>query len=160
MDERMLREKARAALASGRLPNRRQDRTWGGPGVGAPCEVCSLPVRVDEMEFEIEFAHDPDDPGLDKYHVHVSCFVAWELERDGTRPTCDVCLMRVRMNQPVVFREDGRLEHVQCPEIRCIRCLRLVHAGELTRRIGDDVAHRLCNPEPPGKEAPVDTDGS
>jgi hypothetical protein len=33
------------------------------------------------MEFEVEFAHDGDNPGLDKYHLHGRCFAAWELER-------------------------------------------------------------------------------
>jgi len=33
------------------------------------------------MEFEIQFAHDGSNPGLDKYHVHIRCFAAWELER-------------------------------------------------------------------------------
>jgi hypothetical protein len=34
------------------------------------------------MEIEIEFAHDGDSPGLDKYHVHMRCFAAWEFERN------------------------------------------------------------------------------
>ena len=76
-DEPILREKARAAVQSGKLPARRPDRTWGGPGVGASCTICELPVQRDEMEFEIEF----DTPGLDKFHVHVRCLAAWELER-------------------------------------------------------------------------------
>ena len=80
-DEKILREKARAAITSGKLPLRRPDRTWGGPGVGAACAVCELPVRTDELEFEIQFVHDGNDPGLDKYHVHVRCFAAWEFER-------------------------------------------------------------------------------
>jgi hypothetical protein len=33
------------------------------------------------MEFEIQFARDGDNPGLDKFHVHVNCFAAWEFER-------------------------------------------------------------------------------
>ena len=33
------------------------------------------------MEFEIEFARDGDNPGLDKFHVHIRCFAAWEFER-------------------------------------------------------------------------------
>jgi len=156
MNEHMLRDKARAAITSGRLPNRRQDRAWGGPGVGAPCAICALPVRVDEMEFEIQFAHDGEDPGLDEYHVHVPCFAAWEFERNGG-PTCDTCLMPVAANQPVLYREDGRLEHVQCPLVRCIRCLHAVHAGEVTRRIGDDVMHLACN-ETLRTEKPVDSD--
>jgi hypothetical protein len=80
-DEKILREKARAAITRGRFPVRRPDRTWGGPGVGAACAVCELPVRTDELEFEIQFVHDGGDPGLDKYHVHVRCFAAWEFER-------------------------------------------------------------------------------
>ena len=81
MDEDTLREKARTVIQKGKLPSRRPDRTWGGPGVGAPCAVCDLPVRPTEMEFEIQFARDGDNPGLDKYHVHIRCFAAWEFER-------------------------------------------------------------------------------
>ena len=80
-DEAILREKARMVVRNGKLPARRPDRTWGGPGVGAPCSVCELPVKKDELEFEIQFAHDGDNPGLDKFHVHIRCFAAWELER-------------------------------------------------------------------------------
>ncbi len=80
-DEAILREQARAAVRNGKLPSRRPDRTWGGPGIGAPCSVCARPVTKDELEFEIEFARDDTDPGLDKFHVHVRCFAVWELER-------------------------------------------------------------------------------
>ncbi|HEY7652241.1 MAG TPA: hypothetical protein VIG07_05410 [Methylomirabilota bacterium] len=82
-DEPLLRAKARAAVQNGELPSRAPDRTWGGPGVGAACAVCEQPVRKDEMEFEIEFAHDGSnlEAGLDKYHVHIRCFAAWEFER-------------------------------------------------------------------------------
>ena len=81
MDEQPLREKAREAVQNGKLPARRPDRTWGGPGVGAPCAICGLPVTKDEMEFEIQFAHDGTAPGLDKFHVHIRCFAASECER-------------------------------------------------------------------------------
>jgi hypothetical protein len=81
-DEAILREKAREAVRNGKLPARRPDRTWGGPGVGAPCSVCDHPVTKDEMEFEIEFAREPNGiAGLDKFHVHIRCFAVWELER-------------------------------------------------------------------------------
>jgi hypothetical protein len=82
MDEDSVREKARTAINDGKLPNRRPDRTWGGPGVGAGCAVCGTPVGKDEMEFEIQFARDGDNPGLDKFHVHIRCFAAWEFERN------------------------------------------------------------------------------
>ena len=53
----------------------------GRAGVGTACAVCELPVKSGELEFEIEFAHGGGNPGLDKYHVHVRCFAAWEFER-------------------------------------------------------------------------------
>jgi len=37
------------------------------------------------MEFEIQFEHGGATPGLDKFHVHLRCFAAWEMER--TKPT-------------------------------------------------------------------------
>ncbi len=80
-DELRLREQARAVIQSGKLPSRSPDRTWGGPGVGAECTVCGRPVTKDELEFEIQFARDGDNPGLDKFHVHIRCFAAWEFER-------------------------------------------------------------------------------
>ena len=80
-DEAILRQQAKAALEAGKMPSRSPDRTWGGPGVGAPCSVCGKPVRADELEFEIQFARDGDNPGLDKFHVHLRCFAAWEFER-------------------------------------------------------------------------------
>jgi len=81
-DEPILREKARSVIQSRKLPARRPDRIWGcGPGVGAACSVCELPVTKDELEFEIEFAHDGDNPGLDKFHLHTQCFAVWEMER-------------------------------------------------------------------------------
>ena len=84
-DELRLREQARAVIQSGKLPSRTPDRTWGGPGVGATCSVCEKPVTKEEMEFEIQFARDGDNPGLDKYHVHIRCYAAWEFERNTPR---------------------------------------------------------------------------
>jgi hypothetical protein len=84
-DEARLREQARAAVQNGKLPTRRPDRTWGGPSVGAECAVCTRPVTRDELEFEIQFEHDGANPGLDKFHVHIRCFAAWEFERNKPR---------------------------------------------------------------------------
>ena len=81
MEDDALRDKVRSVLHGGKLPNRWPDRTWGGPGVGAPCAVCDLPVERTQMEFEIQFAHAGGNPGLDKYHIHIRCFAAWEFER-------------------------------------------------------------------------------
>jgi hypothetical protein len=70
-EESSLREKAREVIRTGKLPDRRPDRTWGGAGVGAPCTICGEPVTKDQLEFEIQFAFDGVEPGLDKFHVHV-----------------------------------------------------------------------------------------
>ena len=80
-DEPILREKARDAIRSGRLPARRSDRMWGGPGMSASCSVCGEPVRRDQMEFELQFERDDAGPSLDSHHFHVRCFAAWEFER-------------------------------------------------------------------------------
>ena len=52
-------------------------REW----MGAPCTICGEPVTPDQVEYEVEFAHEGAIPGLDKYHVHLRCFAAWEFER-------------------------------------------------------------------------------
>ena len=80
-DERTLREKARAVIQAGKLPNRRPDGMWGGPSAGDDCSICREPVKHGEVEFEIEFARDGNVRCLDKYHVHIHCFAAWESER-------------------------------------------------------------------------------
>lgn len=78
-DELRLRDQAHAVIQSGKLSSHAPDRTWEGPGFGAPCSVCEKPVTNDELEFEIEFAHDGDNPG------HIRCFAPWEFERNKTR---------------------------------------------------------------------------
>ena len=80
MEEQALRTKARELLDIGNLPNRRPDRTWGGRGIGAACAICALPVKPDQLELEIEFAHEGGNPSLDTYRVHIRCFAAWEFE--------------------------------------------------------------------------------
>ena len=80
-DEEALRNKARAVVRAGKFPVRDPDRVWGGPGVGAPCAVCELPVERSEMEFEVQFETNGHTPGLDKFHLHRRCFAAWEFER-------------------------------------------------------------------------------
>jgi hypothetical protein len=83
-NEAEIRQLAREALHKQRLPRERPDRTWGGPGIGVPCAVCQKPVSRDELEYEIQFSRDGADPSLDRFHLHLRCFAAWEMER--TKP--------------------------------------------------------------------------
>jgi len=80
-DEPLLREKARAAIASGALPTRKADRTFGGNGSGAICPVCEEPVTREQVELELEFTRQGAHPGLARYYLHQRCFAAWEFER-------------------------------------------------------------------------------
>ena len=82
-DESTLREKAREVIQAGKLPDRRPDRTRGGLGAGSDCIICNATLKPHEIEFEIEFVGNGNKAGLDKYHVHLRCFAAWELERDN-----------------------------------------------------------------------------
>jgi hypothetical protein len=80
-DEAHLREDAREALRMGKLPSHQPIRLWGGLGVGAVCAICRPAVSRDQIEVASEFARTGPIPGLDKYHLHLRCFAAWELER-------------------------------------------------------------------------------
>ena len=81
-DEDRLRQKAREVIGSGTLPDRRPDRTWGGPGTGLTCVVCGQSLMSEESELELEFF---ERNGRLTYHLHFPCFDAWELERASAR---------------------------------------------------------------------------
>ncbi len=76
-DESMLSQKAREAILVGKLPGRRPNRMWGGPGGGQCCKICDQPVERDKLGYELEFV-DEDDPERATCHVHVRCLAAWE----------------------------------------------------------------------------------
>ena len=80
-NEQWIRALARKALLAGTLPRRDPARTWGGPGVGMPCTICGDRIPAGQMEYELQFSHDSENPGLDRFHLHLRCFAAWELER-------------------------------------------------------------------------------
>ena len=80
-DEPMLREKARAAIQSGKLPRAKPDRTFGGAGSNMLCPVCEQSVTPDQREIELEYNRHGTNPGLDRYYLHPRCFAAWEFER-------------------------------------------------------------------------------
>jgi len=75
-DVSTLRQKAREAIVAGKLPHRRAERMWAGPGVGSRCSICDEPVDHGEIEYELEFTRG-NDPSQASYHVHLRCFAAW-----------------------------------------------------------------------------------
>jgi len=101
-DEAIVRERAREAIQSGRLPSTTPSRTFGGPSAGTTCAVCGDPISRGEMEFELEFRAGPApegrslrdtlerlnvNPEVRCYHLHHRCFVAWQLECTKVGPS-------------------------------------------------------------------------
>jgi len=80
-DEPALREKARDAIRSGRLPSARPILTLGGPGCGAVCSLCGDPLTHDLMEIEIEIEFVRQGTTAAVFHLHPLCFAVWHFER-------------------------------------------------------------------------------
>jgi hypothetical protein len=74
--ETELREKARAALRTGRIPARVPANLWGGRGSGEACTICGLLVAFEQTELELDFGGSGAT-----FHLHAACFAAWESER-------------------------------------------------------------------------------
>jgi hypothetical protein len=86
MSDDQTRQRARAVIQAGTLPNRPPARTWGGPGLGMPCTICGEAVLPHEVEVEIEFAGDRGGLAARNFHAHVGCFMAWDVERQRVEP--------------------------------------------------------------------------
>jgi hypothetical protein len=85
LGEKHRRAMARIAVQSGKVPQWDPDRTSAGPGIGLLCTICGARIRPGEVEYELQFRYDGSTPGLDRFHLHLRCFAAWEMER--TKPT-------------------------------------------------------------------------
>jgi hypothetical protein len=80
-DDTTLHRHVRELLASGRLPQRRPDRVWGGMGAGRErCVVCGELVSTGQTALEAEFR---DGDGSRSHALHVPCF--WALESQWER---------------------------------------------------------------------------
>jgi len=75
-----LAEKARQAIHAGRVPSRKPEAVWGGPGSGVDCVICGSRISGDQLGFELEFVPDDGSRQLFTRHVHIPCFAAWENE--------------------------------------------------------------------------------
>ena len=70
-------DKSSQPMEAGRLPRRRPDRMWAGLSAGAQCAICGTVLKQDEMEYELEFARQDHDSGVDRHRVHIQCFSAF-----------------------------------------------------------------------------------
>ena len=75
-----LRQRARHAIETGRLPARRPVRSWAGKGSGASCLLCAREITPDDVELELEFVDASPHNAPLSCRVHSKCFAAWELE--------------------------------------------------------------------------------
>jgi hypothetical protein len=59
-------------------------------------------------------------------------------------PRCAMCRVGVKPGQRVMFRSDGRVAHVDCPEVTCPVCTRQIFPGDPIRRNGEEMLHGNC----------------
>jgi len=59
-------------------------------------------------------------------------------------PRCAVCRVAIEAGQNVQFRTDGRVAHVDCPEVTCPVCTRKILPGDPIRRNREEMLHGNC----------------
>ena len=59
-------------------------------------------------------------------------------------PRCAVCRVTVSAGVSVIFRPDGRVQHVECPPVVCPVCGSEIRPNTPLRRDGDAVLHGNC----------------
>jgi hypothetical protein len=111
MDESELHMKALVALRSGKLPNGRPARMWGGPGSGAECAVCGVQLAAGEVGLDVEFLVPGDvGPSRISHAFHVRCFAAWEHAcgpmRDPTLAPVEVSVVEAHIQECADCRQE------------------------------------------------------
>lgn len=59
-------------------------------------------------------------------------------------PRCASCRVTIEPGENVTFRTDGRVSHVECPEVTCPVCARKILPGDPIRRNGEEMLHGNC----------------
>lgn len=59
-------------------------------------------------------------------------------------PRCVVCRVTVMVEQQIIFRPDGRVQHCECPQVICPVCSRDVRPHDAIRRDGQQILHGNC----------------
>lgn len=55
-------------------------QVWGGPGQGAPCDLCRGEIGPGEVDYEVEAVVDGRPLAL---HFHIHCFEIWRAGTDA-----------------------------------------------------------------------------
>ena len=84
-EDLILRAKARQAIATGQIPNRRPDRMVGGRAYRGACRVCGLPTKLGEVVLEAEFITNDGESTIN-HDLHIACFLALEEEFNAREP--------------------------------------------------------------------------
>ena len=146
LDQPVLHEKAAAAILSGKLPARRPDSTSGGPGTGAPCAVCDLPVAMSELEheFEMQGTGGVEKPSLTYAPCPppvlrgVELIRARAVPRPGTTGLSDDDLrrqIRVRLATGRLPSVEGVSQSHRGTGRPCIVCRRVVERTDVEREV-------------------------
>lgn len=104
-DENVLGAKSREVVLAGKLPSRPPDRTWAGPGIGNSSTICGARIKQDQVEFEIQFAHDGAAAGVEASRRGSSS--ATGMSARATRPMEQESL-RLFIRRKI---QNGRLSH-------------------------------------------------
>jgi hypothetical protein len=78
-----LRIRARDRITQGKLPRAAAARIWGGPGAGAPCDLCDFPILSNEPEFELQM---DSSNAATVVRLHRLCHAVWDTVRQEALP--------------------------------------------------------------------------
>jgi hypothetical protein len=81
---------------TGKIPERRPDRMWGGRGNGRDiCQICGKPLLTEDVAFDLEYDRQAGETGTVCCSVHVRCFNEWHIGREALATPADAGPPRV-----------------------------------------------------------------
>lgn len=81
-EETVTGQKSLEPLQTGKVPDRRPDRLWGGRGNGKDyCQICGQRLETEDIAFDLEYRGEAGQTAC--YSVHLRCFNEWDLERQA-----------------------------------------------------------------------------
>ena len=81
LEQEQIRELARQAVQSGVMPRSVPESAMRGPGFGVRCTLCREPITINQVDHELHFRLPNAVAPLSRFHLHLRCVAAWEMER-------------------------------------------------------------------------------